>query len=130
MALSTRASNGMPPMFLNHATRTPLKLRSRLPAKRDPGWSMEIGQRGSGPAMALSSNTTSETVRAIGPCTEMVSQTFPWARCGTRLGAVRIPTTLQNAVGFRSDPLPALRFDRVGDALQLVVDQTCQRGGV
>src|SRR5271165_4367560 len=91
-------------MFLNHATRTPLKLRSSFPANCAPGSLMEIGQRGSGPAMALSSNATSETVRAIGPCTEIVSQAFPWACCGTRPGAVRIPTTLQNAAGFRSDP--------------------------
>src|SRR5579863_3655146 len=65
---------------------------------------MEMGQRGSGPAIALSSNATSETVRAIGPCTEMVSQALPWACCGTRPGAVRIPTTLQNEAGFRNDP--------------------------
>ena len=53
-------------MSLNQATRTPLKLRSRLPVKREPGSVIEMGQRGSGPAITLSSSATSGTLRAMG----------------------------------------------------------------
>src|SRR5271165_1747846 len=91
-------------MFLNHATRTPLKLRSSFPANCAPGSLIEIGQRGSGPEMTLSSNATSETVRAIGPCTEIVSHALPWAKVGTRPGATRNPTTFENDAGFLREP--------------------------
>src|SRR5258706_5324531 len=99
-----RGSNGMPPRFLNHATRTPLKLRSRLPANRAPGSVMEMGQRGSGPAMTLKRSAASATVRPIGPETPSVDHALPRAAAGTRPGAVRKPTTEQNAAGFRKDP--------------------------
>src|ERR1700722_9852842 len=94
----------MPPRSLNHATRAPLKLRSKLPAKRAPGSLMEIGQRGSGPASTLSSSATSATFRAIGPVTPIVDQAFPIAAVGTRPGATRKPTTLQKEEGFRNEP--------------------------
>src|ERR1035438_2592507 len=97
-------SKGKPPISLNQATRTPLKLRSRFPAKRDPGSVMEMGQRGSGPAITLSNSAASATVLASGPATPKVAQAFPTAECGTRPGAVRKPITLQNAAGFRNDP--------------------------
>src|ERR1043166_7136303 len=97
-------SNGMPPMFLNHATRTPLKRRSRFPAKRDPGSVIEMGHRGSGPAITLKNSATSETVRAIGPETPSVDHAFPCAARATRPGDTRKPTTPQNAAGFRREP--------------------------
>src|SRR5579863_7701783 len=97
-------SKGRPPRSLNHATRTPLKLRSGFPAKREPGSVIEIGQRGSGPAITLNSSAASPTVLAIGPATPNVAQAFPTAECGTRPGAVRKPITLQNAAGFLRDP--------------------------
>src|SRR5580700_9821419 len=94
----------MPPMSLNQATRTPLKLRSRLPVKREPDSQIEMGQRGSGPAITLSSKATSGTLRAMGPETAMVDQESPPAACATRPGAVRNPTTPQNAAGLRKEP--------------------------
>src|ERR1700733_6169208 len=98
--LRTCGSNGMPPMSLNQATRTPLKLRSRFPAKREPGSLIEIGQRGSGPAITLNSRAVSATLRAIGPVTLRVDHAFPCAGDATRPGDVLNPTTLQNADGF------------------------------
>src|ERR1700730_6342030 len=97
-------SNGMPPRSLNQATRTPLKLRSRFPAKREPGSVMEMGQRGSGPAITLNNSAASATVLAIGHATPKVDHAFPTAEFGTRPGAVRKPITLQNAGGFRREP--------------------------
>src|ERR1700676_3219530 len=97
-------SKGMPPRSLNQATRTPLKLRSRFPAKREPGSVMEMGQRESGPAITLNNSAASATVLAIGPATPNVDHAFPMAEFGTRPGAVRKPITLQNAAGFRKDP--------------------------
>src|SRR5579862_9142556 len=95
-----RESNGIPPRFLNQATRMPLKLRSSGPEKRGPGSLIEMGQRGSGPAIALRNNATSDTVRPIGPKTLSVDR----SGLGTRPGAVLRPTTPQNAAGFRSEP--------------------------
>src|SRR5258707_12195493 len=94
----------MPPRSLKNATRTPLKLRSSWPANRDPGSVIEIGLRGSGPAITLSSSATSATLRPIGPETLSVDHESPLAASGTRPGATRNPTTLQNAAGLRSDP--------------------------
>src|SRR6266852_7334951 len=107
-ASKIRESNGTPPRFLNQATRAPLQLRSKFPEKRAPGSVMEMGQRGSGPAMTLNRSATSETVRAIGPETLIVDQALPMAACATRPGATRKPTTPQNAAGFRSDPPASL----------------------
>ena len=102
--LRTRESKGIPPIFLNHATRTPLKLRSRLPAKREPGSEIEIGQRASGPAIALSRRAKSGTFRAMGPETAIVDQESPAAAWATRPGATRNPTMPQNAAGLRKEP--------------------------
>src|SRR5260370_35621262 len=99
-----RVSNGRPPRFLNHATRTPLKPRSRFPANVAPGSVIEIGHRGSGPAIKLSRSAASAAVRAIGPETLSVDQALARAAVGTRPGATRKPVTLQNAAGFRSEP--------------------------
>src|SRR5579883_1188621 len=103
-AAMIRGSKGMPPRFLNHATRTPLKDRPSAAAKREPGSVIEIGQRSSGPAMALRNSATSGTVRAMGPSTLSVDHAFPLGNSGTRPGAVRNPTTPQNAAGLRSEP--------------------------
>src|SRR5579872_482848 len=103
-AARTRGSKATPPRFLNHATRAPLKLRSKFPAKRDPGSVMEMALRGSGPAITLKSKATSSTVRAMGPDTPSVAHAFPFAALGTRPGAVRKPTTLQKAAGLRKEP--------------------------
>src|SRR5579872_163138 len=65
---------------------------------------MEMGQRGSDPAMTLSSSARSPTLRAIGPVTLSVVQGFPLAASGTRPGDGRNPTILQNAAGLRSEP--------------------------
>src|ERR1700745_2667204 len=65
---------------------------------------MDMGQRGSGPAITLNSSAVSETVRPIGPITPKVDHAFPCGACGTRPGEVRNPTTLQKAAGLRSDP--------------------------
>src|SRR5262249_7029841 len=75
-----------------------------FPAKRVPGSVIDIGQRVSGPAITLSSSAASATVLPIGPETPSVAHAFPIAACGTRPGAVRKPTTLQNAAGLRNDP--------------------------
>src|SRR5579862_5223521 len=99
-----RLSKGMPPRSLNQATRAPLKLRSRLPAKGAPGSLIEMGQRGSAPASTLNKSAASATFRAIGPVTPIVDQAFPTAAVGTRPGATRKPTTLQKEEGFRSEP--------------------------
>ena len=61
---------GMPLRSLNHATRTPLKLRSRGRAKRLPGSLMESGVLMSGPAMVLSARARSAAGAAeasVGP---------------------------------------------------------------
>ena len=71
-----------------------------------------IGERGSGPAMALSSSAASATVRAMGPCTLSADQAISRGHTGTRPGEVRSPTTLQKAAGLRRDPpvsLPSAR---------------------
>src|SRR5580704_858298 len=65
---------------------------------------MEIGQRESGPAITLSNSAASRTVRAMGPWTDRVDHARLREKWGTRPGAVRSPTTPQNAAGFRRDP--------------------------
>src|SRR5205807_6123678 len=72
-------------------------------AKMLPGSVIEIGERASGPEMTLRKNATSATLRAIGPSTLSVDHAMFLACFGTRPGALRNPTTLQNDAGFRSD---------------------------
>src|ERR1700733_6338165 len=97
-ALRMRESKvAAPPRSLNQATRVPLRLRSRLPAKREPGSLIEMGQRASGPAITLNSRAVSATLRAIGPVTLRVDQALPRAGDATRPGDVLNPTTLQKA---------------------------------
>src|SRR5690606_18455771 len=62
------------------------------------------GLRGSGPASTDSSRAASATVRAIGPCTPSVAHGTWLGWLGTRPGAGRSPTTLQNDAGLRSEP--------------------------
>src|SRR5580693_3124951 len=100
----TRASKGTPPRSLNQATRTPLKLRSRGPAKCSPGSAMESGARGSGPAMVLSPNAKSATERPRHPEVLSVDHANADFGDGTRPMEGRKPTTLQNAAGLRSEP--------------------------
>src|SRR5436190_16688340 len=102
--LRTRASNGTPPRSLNHATRTPLKLRSSGRAKRSPGSSIESGARESGPAIVLSAKARSATERPRHPEVLRVDQANAALGFGTRPGEGRKPTTLQNAAGLRSEP--------------------------
>jgi len=56
---------------------------------------MEVGARESGPAMTDSRKAASDTVRAMGPITESVSQALAEGQPGTRPGVGRKPTTLQ-----------------------------------
>src|SRR3954451_20231101 len=96
----------MPPRSRHHAMRTPLNDRPSAAANRVPGSASESGERGSGPAMALRKSARSATDRAIGPNTESGDQEPP--SDGTRPGDGRMPTTLQNAAGLRSDPPKSL----------------------
>src|ERR1700739_2753484 len=100
----TRASKGTPPRSLNHATRTPLKLRSRGRAKCSPGSAMESGARGAGPAIVRSANAKSATERPRHPEVLSVDQANAAFGLGTRPMDGRKPTTLQNAAGVRHDP--------------------------
>ena len=50
------------------------------------------------------SGPKSGTLRAMGPETAMVDHAFPLAAWATRPGAVRNPTTSQNAAGLRNEP--------------------------
>src|SRR6516165_6356247 len=100
----TRESKGTPPRSLNHATRTPLKLRSSGRAKRSPCSLMESGAPGSGPAIVLSASVRSATERPRQP--EVLSVDHPNVALGlgTRPAEGRKPTTLQNAAGLRREP--------------------------
>src|ERR1700751_3120456 len=100
----TRGSNGTPPRSLNHATRTPLKLRPSGRAKCSPGSLIESGARESGPAIELSTNARSATERARHPDVLNVDHANAPFGLGTRPMEGRKPTTLQNAAGFRSEP--------------------------
>src|ERR1700680_3012874 len=100
----TRGSKGTPPRSLNHATRTPLKLRSRGRAKCSPGSAMESGARGSGPAIVLSVKAKSATERPRHPEVLSVDQANAAFGFGTRPIEGRKPTTLQNAAGLRNEP--------------------------
>ena len=99
----TRGSIGRPPRSRLQATRTFLNFLLRDFAKTDPGSEIEIGERGSGPAIAERRNAASETVRAIGPSTPSVFQVFGAGHEGTRPGDGRKPTTLQKLPGLRSE---------------------------
>src|SRR5437870_5596851 len=100
----TRASKGTPLKFLNHATRTFLKLRSRGLAKRVPGSLMESGARESGPAIVLRANARSATERPRHPDVLSVDHANAAFGFGTRPIDGRKPTMLQNAAGLRSEP--------------------------
>src|SRR6185369_8545167 len=100
----TRGSKGAPPRSLNHATRTPLNLRSSGRAKRSPDSLIERGARESGPAMVLSPKARSATERPRHPEVLSVNHANAAFGLGTRPIDGRKPTTLQNAAGFRSDP--------------------------
>src|SRR5271155_5823874 len=100
----TRGSKGTPPRSLNHATRTPLKLRSSGRAKSSPGSLMASGVLGSGPAMVLSESARSATERPRHPLVLRVDHPIPTLGLGTRPMEGRKPTTLQNAAGLRSEP--------------------------
>src|SRR5258706_13788818 len=94
---------GNPPRFLLQATRIFLNFLFKDLAKTEPGSGIEIGERGSGPAMAESRNAASPAVRAIGPRTPSVFQAFGAGHAGTRPGEGRKPTTLQKFPGLRSE---------------------------
>src|SRR5688500_6539167 len=82
----------------------PEKPRSSGRANAAPGSPIAIGDRGSGPAIALSSNATSPTVRPIGPSTLNVDHPSRAGNAGTRPGDGRRPTTPQKLAGLRSEP--------------------------
>src|SRR5204863_2589924 len=100
----TRESKGAPPRFLNHATRTPLKLRSSGRAKRAPGSLMERGARESGPAIVLNAKARSATERPRHPEVLSVDHAKAAFGFGTRPTEGRNPTTLQKAAGLRREP--------------------------
>src|SRR5437899_8648561 len=100
----TRGSNGSPPRSLNHATRTPLKLRSSGRAKCSPGSLIESGAPVSGPTIVLSTNARSATERARHPDVLSVDHANAAFGFGTRPMEGRKPTTLQNAAGLRREP--------------------------
>ena len=70
----------------------------------EPGSDSEIGDLGSGPASARMRSATSLTVRPIGPWDESTVHGVTVGHAGTRPGDGRMPTTLQNDAGLRSDP--------------------------
>src|SRR5579884_461025 len=100
----TRGWKGTPPRSLNHAMRTPLKLRASGRAKSVPGSLIESGERGSGPAMELNTNARSATDRPRHPEVLSVDQANAALGSGTRPTDGRNPTTLQNAAGLRREP--------------------------
>src|SRR6267154_3160359 len=102
--MRTRGSNGTPPRSLNHATRTPLKLRSSGRAKSSPGSLMASGALGSGPAMVLSERARSATDRPRHPLVLRVDHPKPALGLGTRPMEGRKPAMLQKAAGLRSEP--------------------------
>src|SRR4051812_36602736 len=104
----TRGSNGTPPRSLNHATRTPLKLRASGRAKIAPGSGSESGAPGSGPAIVLNTNARSAADRARHPDVLSVDHPNGAFGSGTRPTVGRNPVTLQNAAGLRSDPPASL----------------------
>src|SRR5262249_43494888 len=100
----TRRSKGTPPKSLNHAMRTPLKLRASGRAKIAPGSLSASGEPGSGPAIVLKTNARSSADRPRHPEELSVDHANPAFGSGTRPTVGRKPVTLQNAAGFRSDP--------------------------
>src|SRR3954469_18042102 len=102
--LRTRGSKGTPPRSLNHATRTPLKLRSSGRAKISPGSLIDGGAAGSGPAIVLSAKARSATDRPRHPEVVSVHHANGAFGLGTRPGEGRKPATLQKAAGLRSEP--------------------------
>ena len=100
----TSRSKGRPSRSRLQAIRTPLKSRASGRANTLPGSCTEIGERGSGPAIAESISATSSTVRAIGPTTGSGNQALKAGQFGTRPGVLRKPTTLQKLAGLRSEP--------------------------
>src|SRR5689334_19702440 len=84
--------------------RLDLKSRSSGSRNFEPGSVIEMGDRGSGPAMTESRSAASRTVRAIGPSTDRVFQASIDGQVGTRPGDGLNPTTLQKLAGLRSEP--------------------------
>ena len=100
----TLGSTGNPPKSELHAMCIPVKSLSRGCLKISPDIGIEIGERESGPAIALSIKAASLTVRAIGPCTDIGNQLARDGQTGTLPGEGRNPTTLQKLAGLRRDP--------------------------
>src|SRR5712672_1055428 len=88
----------------HHATRTPLKLHSRLPANTLGSDGAHSGSRGSEPAIAASRYAASGTERAIGPLTENPKNGNGLGAVGTSPTVGRNPTTLLKFPGFRREP--------------------------
>ena len=108
----TLGSKGRPPMSMLHAIRVPGKSRSKVSLKISPGWVLAAGDRGSGPAMALSMSAASCTVRAMGPCTDRYDHGELFGHVGTLPSDGRKPTMLQKFAGLRREPpisLPSAR---------------------
>src|SRR4029453_366076 len=95
-------SKGIPPRPRHHATRTPLNDRPSGARNRAPSSLIDSGLAPSGPAIALRNSATSATERAIGPDTDSGDHD-PFS-AGTRPGEGRMPTTLKEAAGLRSEP--------------------------
>jgi hypothetical protein len=99
----TRGSKGTPPRSLNHATRTPLKLRSSGRAQRSAASSME-----SGAGIWPRDRTQHEgQVGHRTPQASLSTQRRPRERrfrIGDASDGRSKATTLQNAAGLRSDP--------------------------
>src|SRR5258708_7192287 len=95
-------STGIPPRFLNQATRAPFGSGVSGARNIAPSSSMARGSAARGPTIVLRSNATSATVRAIGPLVDNGDHD-PWSSV-TRPGEGRKPTTFVNAGGLRSDP--------------------------
>src|SRR5215470_18731842 len=100
----TRGSKGTPPKSLNHAMRTPLKLRASARAKNAPGSLRESGERGSGPTIVLRTKAKSATERPRHPAVLSVDHANAAFGSGTRPTVGRKPTILQKAAGLRRDP--------------------------
>ncbi len=81
-----------------------MKSRSSGAENRLPDSWIAIGDRASGPAIPLSINATSATLRAIGPSTLNVDHAVGVGHVGTRPGDGRSPTTPQKLAGLRSEP--------------------------
>src|ERR671926_1484819 len=68
---------------------------------------MDVGSRGSGPAITPSSRAASATVRVIGPLCDRAAQMSAFGQYGTRPNDGFKPKTPQSAAGIRIDPAPS-----------------------